>query len=241
MNDRSDQGKVMPFIQDLGDAMRRNPVSTALIGMGVLWLFTGGKAKASATRLAHSAGLDRVPDAASGAIDAGRRVMQDVGDRVGETVADVGDRAASAMHTVRDSGAAALDRAGEFGRQIPDTGAELFGAAKSRLTDLFNEQPLMLGALGVAIGAGIAASLPSTTVEAELFGDSSDEFKAQARGLVDRAQERVSTAARDAVDAASEEARRQGLTPEGVMSAIGEVGQKAQRVADAAEDNLRLE
>ncbi|WP_322515825.1 hypothetical protein SR870_23095 [Rhodopseudomonas palustris] len=241
MNDRSDQGKVMPFIHDLGDAMRRNPVSTALIGMGVLWLFTGGKAKERAASLAHSTGLDRVPDAASGVIDAGRAAMHDVRDRVSETVADVGERAASAMHSVQDSGAAALDRASDFGRQIPETGAELFGAARTRMTDLFNEQPLMLGALGVAIGAGIAASLPSTKVEAELFGETSDEFKAQARGYVDHAQERVSAAARDAVDAATEEARRQGLTPEGVMSAAGEVGQKAKRVADAAEDNLRLE
>ena len=36
MNSASEKGS--DFIQDLGDAVRNNPVSAALIGMGVLWL-----------------------------------------------------------------------------------------------------------------------------------------------------------------------------------------------------------
>ena len=39
MNSVSEQRS--DFIQDLGNAVRKNPVSAALIGMGVLWLFTG--------------------------------------------------------------------------------------------------------------------------------------------------------------------------------------------------------
>jgi len=242
VNDRSHQGKVMPFINDLGDAMRRNPVSTALIGMGVLWLFTGGRVREGASKLANSDSFDRVSDVASDVIGAGRAAMHDVSERVSDRFADVSDRVGHAVHAVRDTGAAALDQASDLGRQIPDTGTELLGAARSRLTDLFNEQPLMLGALGVALGAGIAASLPSTSVEAELFGESSDEFKAQARGFVDRASERAGAVARDAVSAATEEARRQGLTPDGVMAVVSDVGNKVKRAADvAAEDNLRLE
>lgn len=239
MNDRTDKG--IPFIHELGDAMRRNPVSTALIGMGVLWLFTGGKAGERASRLAHNAGLDRVADVASDLVDAGRARMHDVTDRVGDGLSDVGAKAANMAQSMRETGAGAYDRASDLGRQIPETGAALFSEARSRIADLFEEQPLLLGALGVAIGAGIAASLPATTVESELFGDTSDEFKSQARGLVDHASERVTAATRDAVTAAAEEARRQGLTPDGVMKAVGEVGDKARRVAEAAEDNLRLE
>jgi hypothetical protein len=241
VNERSAQGKVTPFLSDLGDAVRRNPVSTALIGMGVLWLFTGSKTRESAVKLARSAGFDRVSDAASNAVHAGRGVLHDVTDQVGHTFSGISDRAESAFETVRETGGAALDRASEFSRQIPEASEEIFGEARSRLTDLFNEQPLILGALGIAIGAGIAASLPSTQVEAELFGETSDEFKAQARGMVEHASERVTEVARDAVGAAQEEARRQGLTPDGVMAAVSDVGEKAKRVAGAAEDNFRLE
>ena len=37
MNNVSEKGS--DFIQDLGDAVGKNPLSAALIGMGVLWLF----------------------------------------------------------------------------------------------------------------------------------------------------------------------------------------------------------
>ena len=41
MNNVSEKGS--DFVQDLGDAVRKNPLSAALIGMGVLWLFAGSR------------------------------------------------------------------------------------------------------------------------------------------------------------------------------------------------------
>ncbi|MFT4275084.1 MAG: hypothetical protein QM576_01900 [Rhodopseudomonas sp.] len=224
----------LPLIADLGGAMRRNPVSTALIGMGLLWLFTGDRAKAGASRLVHGSGLDRVPDVASDAIE-----------RVGERFADIGDNAAAAAsetaRLARERGAEAIDRAAEFGRAIPETGADVFESAKTKLGDLFEDQPLLLGAIGVAIGAGFAASLPATETERELFGDTSEAVKAQAREYARQQAARASEMARDVADAAAEEARRQGLTPEAAMAAARDIATKAKRVAEAAEDNVRLE
>lgn len=224
----------LPLIGDLGAAMRRNPVSTALIGMGLLWLFTGDRARARASRFAHDTGLDRVPDVASDAIDR-------VGDRLAEVRHSAATAATETMRAARDRGAEAIDRAAEFGRAIPESSADLFDSAKTTLGELFNEQPLLLGAIGVAIGAGIAASLPATETEREMFGDTSDELKAQARDYARQQAARASEMARDVAGAAAEEARRQGLTPEAAMAAVREAGDKAKRVAEAAEDNVRLE
>jgi len=41
MSDISERGS--DFIRDLGETARKNPVSAALIGMGILWLFTGNR------------------------------------------------------------------------------------------------------------------------------------------------------------------------------------------------------
>ena len=60
MNSVSEQGS--DFIQDLGNAVRKNPVSAALIGMGVLWLFTGNRPVERASDFARGTGLDRIPD-----------------------------------------------------------------------------------------------------------------------------------------------------------------------------------
>ena len=46
MNDRTESGS--SFVEDLRDAAARNPVSAALIGMGVLWMLTGAKSPAGA-------------------------------------------------------------------------------------------------------------------------------------------------------------------------------------------------
>lgn len=250
MNDGSQtEHTAMQFVSDLGEAVRRNPVSTALIGMGLIWLFTGTKAVAKTTELAHQAGLDRIPDAAASAMSAGRAAFRDGVDTLGERFASVSDSAAliadQATRTVRDTGAAALDRAAqfgsgvaesatEFGRAIPDKGSDLFSTARSSLTQLFNDQPLMLGAVGIAIGAGIAASLPSTEIEAEMFGETSDEFKTRAHAFVDEQAETAKTVAKEAVSAVSEEAERQGFTTEGLKAAATELSDRVKRVAEAA-------
>ena len=57
MNDRTESGS--SFVQDLREAATRNPVSAALIGMGVLWMLTGAKSPAGAGNAFRSAGLDR--------------------------------------------------------------------------------------------------------------------------------------------------------------------------------------
>ncbi|MDF3812877.1 MULTISPECIES: hypothetical protein [Rhodopseudomonas] len=217
MNDESSAGqKATHFVHDLGDAMRRNPVSTALIGAGLLWLFTGGKTVDRATRLAHDAGLDRLPDRAADALSKGRSAVKQGVDALGERLSEVSGEASamadSATRVVRERGAEAIDRASRYGsefaesaahlgRSIPDKSAGLASDARSRLTELFDEQPLLLGAVGVAIGAGIAASLPATKIEAEVFAAAGDQIKTGASGLA------MQQVARAAVHVA-EEARR---------------------------------
>ena len=202
--------KTMRFLDDLGGAVQRNPVSTALIGMGLVWLFAGSGVRKGATNLASKAGLDGVSDAASNIVSAGRSAVQDGLGRTGERLSSLTDQlpgaaaAADAARAVRESGAAAMDRATEFGRSLPDTGAELYGNARDRIGQLFDQQPLLLGALGLAIGAGIAASLPSTDIEAEWFGETSDELKAQARDFARRETEHAQQVIRSAAQAAAE-------------------------------------
>jgi hypothetical protein len=77
MNNVSEAGS--DFIRDLGDAVRKNPVSAALIGMGMLWLFSGSKSAAKAGEYVRK-GMDRVPDAFEGA----RSALQSGAGTVGE-------------------------------------------------------------------------------------------------------------------------------------------------------------
>lgn len=64
MTDVSEHGS--KFLRDLGDAASRNPLAAALIGMGVLWLFSGGGPNRGAKTV--RSGLNQVTDAAVDAV-----------------------------------------------------------------------------------------------------------------------------------------------------------------------------
>ena len=232
------QEKATDFVRELGDAVRRNPVSAALIGMGIMWMFSGRIAGLSG-EAARRAGLDRIPDAAGEALDSAGSMMKS-GARA------IGDSVGSAAGTVQSSGAAVVEKAAQFGREQVDTvseyasrlpgyGSDMIEEARSSLAELFRTQPLALGAIGLAIGAGIAAALPPTEVEAEYLGESADAVKEKAREFASEQASRATAAAGSAISAAVAEARNQGLTLEDAKSAAGEISEKIGRVASAAQ------
>jgi len=225
MNSLSEKGS--DFIQDLGDAVRKNPLSAALIGMGVLWLFTGNRPVQKAGDFVRNTGWDRIPDAADA----------------------VGERVTSAGGAMREGAVDAFDNAARYGRDyantaseyvasIPETGAEIFDTARSNLSNVFKAQPLALGAIGIAIGAGIAATLPATRLETDYLGETSDSVKAKAAEFAAEQTDRATAIAENVVEAVTEEARKQGLTLEGAKSAAGDISAKVGRVVDAAEKGI---
>jgi hypothetical protein len=222
------------FVRDLGEAARQNPLSAALIGMGVLWLFTGGRVVQRAGDLVERSGIDRIPDAAGEAFEKARSNLR-------SGAGAIGDGVTSAKDTLQEASADAIDTAARFGRQqadvafdyarsLPNNGMEMFDTVRSNLTDVFKAQPLALGAIGLAIGAGIAAALPPSEIESEYFGETSAAAQAKVGEFASEQAERASTVAGNVVNAVAEEARKQGLTLEGVKAAATEVTDKVGRV-----------
>lgn len=208
------------FLRDLGDAISRNPLPAALVGMGVVWLFSGRKDWAAGT---VRSGLDWASDAANDAADAAGSTMR------------TGAQYAGAMRdkATRFAGEQA-DALSDVTTSLPEEGTELTEGVRSGLTDLFQRQPLALGAIGFAIGAGIAAVLPSTRTEADYLGEASDAAKEMAQEFAGQQAARARRVGEKALDAAAEEARKQHLTMEDARSAAGKAAEKLDRVADAA-------
>jgi hypothetical protein len=115
MTDISEKGS--NFVRDLGDAARKNPLSAALIGMGVIWLFTGNRPVERAGNLVRRTGLDRLPDAAGNALDAARSAVRSGADALGDGVASTTD-------TIRETGADVFNNAARRGRDYADTASE---------------------------------------------------------------------------------------------------------------------
>jgi hypothetical protein len=138
------------------------------------------------------------------------------------------------LDRVARAGSEYADAAYGYAQNIPDAGGTLFNTARDNLSELFRAQPLALGAIGLAIGAGIAAALPATDVEAEYLGEASDTLKEQAAGFATEQVNRAATVAEDVVTAMSDEARKQGLTLDAAKSAVADIPGKVGRVVNAA-------
>jgi hypothetical protein len=108
------------------------------------------------------------------------------------------------------------------------------GTLQSNLKDTFERQPLLLGAIGLAIGAGMAAAAPPTQLETEYAGDAAQKLTAHAKDLASAQVQRVAAAAERTLEAVKDEAAAQGLTPQAAKEGIAVVGEKIKSVAKAA-------
>jgi hypothetical protein len=236
MNNVSENGS--DFIQDLGEAVRKNPLSAALIGMGVFWLFTGSRPAERAGDFVRSTGLDRIPDAAGNAFDAACSTLQSGTDALGERVTSasgiVKNGVVDALDTATRYGREYSDTASEYVASIPGSGAEIFDTVRANLSEVFRAQPLALGAIGIAIGAGIAAAMPGTEIEADYLGETSETVRAKAAQFAAEQTDRVAAVAGNVVEAVKKEAATQGLNLEGAKTAAGDISAKVGRVVDAA-------
>ena len=205
------------FIDGLAAAARENPLAAALIGGGALWLLIGSNKLKNAAGSVTSAAAAPLADLGGraqksafsswedsyGSMRNRASRMQDEASRgINETVrnartaaSDAMSGAAETMSERFDEGmAGAREMFDRVGRALPRK--ETLRQAQSSLSDLLERQPLVLGAVGLAIGATVAGALAKSSLEDEWVGNLSDGLKAD---LKERAGA-VSQSVREASD-----------------------------------------
>jgi hypothetical protein len=220
-------GRGSDFINDLGDAARRNPMSAALIGMGIIWLFAGGRSPVGLGDLLQRTGMDGFPEVAKDTFNTAR-----------DGVASATNSAADAIRDASNAGIETATRMGSgYAKLLPDS-ASVLDNVRGNLTDLFKAQPLALGAIGLAIGAGIAAALPNTHIENAYLGETSETLKSRAADIAGQQIEKATKLTGDVVEATVDGARKEGLTMDDAKAAMDDLSGKLGRVVDAAGKSL---
>jgi len=167
----------------------------------------------SATRDALSGAGSATWDALSGAGSASRDALSGAGSATRDALSGAGA-------TTRDALYGAGDAASQFGRQ-----------ARNTLLDVLESEPLVLGALGVAVGVAIGAMLPATEMEREHLGQVGEALKDRAGSMAQQGIQAAKQAAGEVVDSVREEADRQGLLP-----GDAPIGTRVEAVVQAASE-----
>jgi hypothetical protein len=243
MNLKEEINRASPMVDRVNDAIRDNPLAAGLIGAGLAWMLFGTKGfatlgglathaasgTASAAATAAEAASDGVRSAGKAAASMARSAASVVADKAASIVPDIDPPDGSG---IANSAADASAAVGERLQSVAATGKEYGSVLKSRLSDGLERQPLLLGAIGLAIGAGIASTFASTKIESEWIG----ERGAQARDAMQEVLTDVKDRAQEVLSEVQDEASRQGLTVEGAKEAASSVAGKLRNVAGTATD-----
>ncbi|HET6805687.1 MAG TPA: DUF3618 domain-containing protein [Frateuria sp.] len=163
------QGNGRELARNFGNAVKTHPVPAVLASVGLLWLYASRNEPAPAPTGVTARGADD----GAGMLDRARDMGGEVSDTVSSTwnqarerIGDTASRMADTAHGARDSLAHQKDRAVQGYNQ------------------LLRENPLALGAIGIAVGALLGAALPTTEPENRLMGEASDRLADNARDAV---------------------------------------------------------
>jgi len=172
--------------------IKENPIPAALIAIGVGWLLVNGRREkpgpslAGAQRRATFGARTGAPPYLSGAYHRGARSMEA---RARDLVRDAEGRIEEITGGVRDRADAVVREARERGR-----------AAERGARRRYDENPLLAGAVALAVGAAIGLALPHTRREDELVGKVRDRVLDAAGGLAQRAVDKAQEAATEVTE-----------------------------------------
>lgn len=215
------------FVQNLGTQAKNNPMPIALVGIGLAWLMASGKnppARYSYSSDSSSYGpslgerAGQMRDKASGLAGSMSDKASGLASSMGGTASNM---ASSTKSKIADTTHAVGDRIRQARDTLTSTGQSArhqMERARSGMDYMMREQPLALGAIGVAIGAVIAAMAPRTHKEDELLGDTRDRLLDQAKEVGKEKLEQAKEVANTAVGAATKEAENRGLKPQSGQS-----------------------
>jgi ElaB/YqjD/DUF883 family membrane-anchored ribosome-binding protein len=137
--------------------------------------------------------------------------LSDASQRVRDTASDLGEDVAEAVDQAKDHAQSVRERladtATHAGHQARNTGRHI----AEKTSAYMHEQPLIMTGLGLALGAAIAAILPSTRIENELMGRTADNVRRKIGDTASQQLEAVKESASEFIQKARDVAEREGL------------------------------
>jgi Protein of unknown function (DUF3618) len=217
------------FTTNLGQSIRDNPMPALLTAVGIVWMVASSNRPRSSTgydfndsyqldrdidRHSDSSEFDESVDEQGVLSKAGERVKASAEGLVvgaGQRVRAVAEGARQKLSGSRQTVASSRGALESGMRRTTETAQAQAQRVREGFNTLLTEQPLVLGALGIAVGALIGAALPATEQEDRLFGTVRDktlsEVKQRGAETYNQVRESVSTIGQEATQSISNAVR----------------------------------
>lgn len=226
-------GDLSGAARNLKSQVRDNPLPVVLIGAGIAWMAfgngSGGQAASTHSAWGHSDGnaRSRAPDGEQGSmLSSVAEGARSAASSVGDTVSGMADSLSSTAESLRHSML---------------TGTRHGTGSLQHSVSSAAQEPLLVAALGLTVGALVGAMLPASDLETEQIGPHADKLREGARDMIDKGFDSAGRVASKTYDALKEEADRQGLMPGDGPSLAERVGEVASKAAQTAEEAARDE
>ncbi|HEX2227536.1 MAG TPA: DUF3618 domain-containing protein, partial [Candidatus Binatia bacterium] len=154
------------LVSGLGDAIRENPMPALLTAAGVVWMVLASNRPKTALK-ARTVDYEYDPPAQDYNQTDWTENKPGVAAQAGERIRSGAEATRQKLTSSKEAVASRLGRTAEAAQAQAMRAREGFNSA-------LEEQPLILGALGIALGAAIGAALPRTEQEDRLLGQASD-------------------------------------------------------------------
>jgi len=254
----------------LWQVAREHPMPAAVVGLGLGWLMVESARKpdsydgldrgdhrysrGSSYRQGYAgtgsySGYETDED--SGVLSTAKDKVHDVTDSAKDALSSAGDKASDLGHQVADKastlGHQVADKASGLGHQVTGKASDLRRQAKTQVRrarvgfwQTMEENPLMVGAATLALGVVAGLLIPSTDREDELMGETRDHLLDEAKETGQQMLDKSKHVAEAVAGKVKQEARNQGLTPEGVVDKVKNVAKEATNTAkeEAKRQNL---
>jgi ElaB/YqjD/DUF883 family membrane-anchored ribosome-binding protein len=214
------------------EQLRENPIPIALIGLGVAWLAIsqtrrGASSEYPAGYYPTYEGYDEEEG-----LRAKVRAKADAAKaKLAETAEQAKARLASARAQAGEGVAGARGKASEYAHVAQEKAGEYSRYARERFDQTLDHEPLVIGAIGLAVGAAIGAALPASQTERRYFGPARSKAADAAKASLGQ----VKDVAQRAYDQVKDELHRQ-TGPAGDGATLAE---KAQAIAEAGARTVR--
>lgn len=229
------------MVHNLGAQVRDNPLAIAMIGAGMAWLMMGKGVSHGPDGSAEMSGSTGVTEdlsdyplderMASGEMHSGgglKEKAQGLAQGARDMASRAGEAASHAREGVMGAAGAVKHGAQHLGGEAAHAGQRI----QRTFMDTLEREPLIIGALGLAVGAAVGASLPPTRLEDRTFGKARDKVLEKGREAAEEGLAVAKDAAEAAYQGVAEEARSQGLGGEDG----GTLADKAETVIRAGVD-----